>query len=842
MTTQLTFKLDLLSDYHVGTGTPLGSEVDSALLRDGNVPVLRGTTLVGLLRDSLWRLLQLQHAPFASYRLCRRSGRRDGPRYCGEESQPERCCPICYLLGTPHLPKRWRASSARPVGLGAPTASEGWFGFKVDSQPIYRVRVNPRTRRAATNQLFSQENGDGRLQFLFHLDFVGYGQPSFDEIALLVAAIRNIRELGRSRRRGQGTCRINLEPIDQQTEYLDHFEQTWLNDTVSLTLPKSNIPAVATISQPDGYAHLKSDPIRVRLIVRTDEPLVLARRNEAGSLFETQQIIFGTRLRGAFAGQFATQNDLTDPETYAQFVRLFFRDTIEFANLYPALRRDTYLYPAIPAPKDFLTCKIYSGFGKERHGAKGFAGQPVNTPLYCWHDDCNGKETALQSLLPNFVAIEEDFLREHSVSSHSEMHQQIDQLTQRVAGDNLFGYTVLETGQYFVGELQFDDEETWLSFQKLTAIPAEADQPFTLYLGKALWRGYGRVTACWQLYDDQEPPTLIRLPVSQRVNNPQQILTMTLLTDAIIVDEWGRHLNSFEPAWLQEELGLQIEPESLNVFAQTRQVDGFNAYLGLSRPRDIALVAASAVGFKLLTPPDDWLSRLEKIEQRGIGLRRLEGFGRVVFNHPIYADESLRKTVAEPLQLPSELRLMSQFTASELVLANQKKFVTGWQQLLDDSKQWQACRHEQFLGIARWLHTNGDKPLPQLRRRLVDPEQIKEQIKKKSLEEINNEFRLDLPAETYRQLRQLAAGDGDIAVELEHLGLPDKALTEAIPEYGVRYKASKIEQKGLNFICQMLNKLEDEADGNQAYQEIGLKMLAGRIAAEAKLARKEIDQ
>jgi CRISPR-associated protein Csx10 len=834
MSTQLIFKLELSSDYHVGTGIPLGSEVDSALLRDDKVPVLRGTTLMGLLRDSLWRLLQLQHASFANYRLCQRSGKHDRPRYCGEKGQPEKYCPICYLLGTPHLPKRWRVSSARPIGLDAPTASEGWSESKVDSQPIYRVRVNPRTRRAANNQLFSQENGDSRLQFLFNLDFVGYGQPSLDEIALLVAAIRNIRELGRSRRRGQGTCQITLEPITQQTDYLNHFEQTWLNDTVSLTLPKSNIPTVSTFSQPDDYAHFKSNPVRVRLLIRTDEPLVLARRNETGSLFETQHFIPGTRLRGAFASQFVNQNGLTDPETYAQFVRFFFRNTVEFANLYPALRKDVYLYSAIPAPKDFLTCKIYSGFGKGRHRAKGFAGQPVNIPTYCWHDDCNGKQIALQTL-SDFVAIEEDSLREHTVSSRSEMHQQIDQLTQRVDEDNLFGYTVLKTGQYFVGELQFDDEETWSSFQKLTAIPPETNKSFTLHLGKALRRGYGQVTACWQLCDDQEPHILNRLFLSQRVNNPQQILTMTLLTDAIIVDEWGRHLNSFECAWLQQELGLQIQPKSLNVFAQTRQVDGFNTYLGVSRSRDIALVAGSAVGFKLLNPPDDWLSHLEKIEQHGIGLRRREGFGRVVFNHPIYAEESLHKAVAEPLRLPSELRLVSKFTASERILSHQERFINTWQRQLDDNKHWQPCRHEQFLGVARWLHANADKPLPELRRRLVDPQQIKE----KSLEEINSEFRLDLSPEIYHHLRQLSGSE--IAVELEHLGLPDKALVEVITEseYGTRYKASPIKQEGLNFICSMLNKLESETDGNQAYQEIGLKMLADRIAAEAQLSRKE---
>jgi CRISPR-associated protein Csx10 len=51
---KLTFTLTLKADYHIGAGHGLGSQVDSALLRDGDkVPVIRGSTIEGLLRDGL---------------------------------------------------------------------------------------------------------------------------------------------------------------------------------------------------------------------------------------------------------------------------------------------------------------------------------------------------------------------------------------------------------------------------------------------------------------------------------------------------------------------------------------------------------------------------------------------------------------------------------------------------------------------------------------------------------------------------------------------------------------------------------------------------------------------
>ncbi|MBN1920779.1 MAG: hypothetical protein JW892_06005, partial [Anaerolineae bacterium] len=75
MVLRLTFELTLKSDYHIGAGYGLGS-IDSALHRDPDgVPVLRGTTLVGLFRDALRELLQF--APLHAARRCKASGLAD---------------------------------------------------------------------------------------------------------------------------------------------------------------------------------------------------------------------------------------------------------------------------------------------------------------------------------------------------------------------------------------------------------------------------------------------------------------------------------------------------------------------------------------------------------------------------------------------------------------------------------------------------------------------------------------------------------------------------------------------------------------------------------------------
>ena len=114
MTLTLTFEIALLSDYHIGAGHGLGPTVDSALYRDvDGRPVIRGTTVNGLLRDGLYRLLQLEPLHSDDRVKCKASGLRAGdqvPEYCGQFLPAAEVCPVCRVFGSPHTPKRWRIS------------------------------------------------------------------------------------------------------------------------------------------------------------------------------------------------------------------------------------------------------------------------------------------------------------------------------------------------------------------------------------------------------------------------------------------------------------------------------------------------------------------------------------------------------------------------------------------------------------------------------------------------------------------------------------------------------------------------------------------------------------
>lgn len=782
MSLKLTFEITLESDYHISAGHGKGALIDSALLRDGDgAPVLRGTTLSGLLRDGLWRLLQTKPLEGKARDI------HGGERYCGQYatgSNPD-LCPLCRLFGTPRRPKAWRISSARPATMQEPVSGK----HQPEGQTVARARIDPRTRRAEPRKLFSQEEGNSRWTFQFTVTWPTDDAGNLDEAALLTAAARNVRQLGRSRRRGQGECLFTLVDVegaaaiapvkaggeqDWQTLLLDRFAKHWIDGdpaspsrpTASLTLP----------NEPSG-----GSPVRVRLFVRTDEPLLIAKRAEAGNQFESLSVITGQVIRGALAWRAARRYDLDDRdgETYAAFVRTFLRDDVLLPDLYPAQFKTSALQPTIPAPRDLLTCKV----GRFDHGF-WFATEEVP-------EECERCDSKAFTEVKGFVTLSEYTWSRNpeydELKRSSEMHIRIAQEKGRVSEGDLFGYVALDAGQYFVGDLLCTDEAAWKRLQMLAHI--EPNQPIVLRLGKARRRGYGKVMVWFQIDQDEPEDVWIRLPLEERMKEVQRDLRLTLLTDTIITDRWGRYATGFESGWLSQV--LEQEVEIISAADGTHPVDGFDANLGLPRWRDITLAAGSTVRLQLKKAPD--LDCLRQLEQQGIGLRRNEGFGRVAFNHPMY---SRCRGITSNVEFPQALHLDPTPSSDE------EHFREEWEDVLGDTKSWKKCQDERFRAVARWLYANrhltSDKDLEELKTQLTSLGELPE----KAIEFIGGE-------EEYGKRHTLKPPTDRLA---EHLGI--------------------------KFVGDMLTELE-KLENYRRFWPLGVQMLAEHIAAAVETEKEE---
>jgi CRISPR-associated protein Csx10 len=394
---------------------------------------------------------------------------------------------------------------------------------------------------------------------------------------------------------------------------------------------------------------------------------------------------------------------------------------VRFSPLYPALRDVGLLYPTIPAPLDLLTCKAYPGFATDpsdidHHGAVGCAAQE-EVPSECPRCGAHGHHDVPMVGLPGFLPGSQNKLP-YTPRRRDELHPRLDPHTQRVATGDLFGYVALESGQYFIGDLWCQSEDIWQALCKLTGV-VRPQTPFTLRLGKATRRGYGLVTVWIENLAPEVGPWCERT-VEERVTNTRDPLTLTLLSDAILPDAWGRCRQTFDGALLQELLDTSVAIR--HTFCKADHVDSFNNTLGLPRWRDVVLKAGSAVGFTITGAVDlpTLHTRIQSLEQHGIGRRRHEGFGRVAFNHSVYSSSAALRETKVPLPEPLQLAQPPN-TGGAAVVRHDFEMMRSWlYRLRDDDLDPAQFREEKWTAVARWLWSAADQSVDALKDGLVN--------------------------------------------------------------------------------------------------------------------------
>lgn len=727
MSIQLSFRISIRSDYHISAGHGLGALLDSALHRDADgLPVLRGTTIAGLLRDGLRDLGStnpMQASVHWQQMVSAAESLVSDDRRGWEPSDA--------LFGAPGQPKRWQISSGRPANLTKPqnTGNSGWRSGGIGGQAAAHVRVHPALRRAETRKLFVREEGDQRLQFDFSITCPTIDEQAITEAALLVASARMVRHLGAGRRRGRGECSIHLQDVlgwpvksgdaqPNEKTLLAIFENCWLSNQ---PLAEFELPKPIPITPLPQTSH----PLRLIIATRTDEPVLIAQRAEAGNQFDSLGHIPGFVLRGAFANLLASRYDLSDTTIHQIFTRLFFRGVAQFSPLLPAFKQGRYLYPAIPFPQDLFVSELHPGKGRLIDGHTVQDGRGAARGDF--KDSQSGRDLKLEPL-SGWMTVREN-AEVVAADRSSEMHVTMDPETGRARDQQLFSYVTIPTGQYFLGEIVFSDSSDWRMLQKLIGlpdvVPAEEDSEdatgqastvFEMRVGKAIRRGYGLLSCTLSQATHPTHSLWAGLPLENRVTSIQQPLTLTLLSDAIVADQWGRSYQCFDESWLSKTLDVKVTianekgvksgiPHPLQ-FARGKIVDTFNNHIGLPRHRDIAMTAGSAV--TLLVDEDITLdhlrARLQTVEMQGIGLRRHEGFGRVVFNHPVYNNACQAVGDAAAIKMSDAMQHGAAYYDD--FLSSEARFRNEWRESVSFKDEEKAkLRHEEFDGLVREIRT-----------------------------------------------------------------------------------------------------------------------------------------
>ncbi len=400
-------------------------------------------------------------------------------------------------------------------------------------------------------------------------------------------------------------------------------------------------------------------------LLNLQEP-VLATQPYSGEANSRTSLPFipGSMLRGAMIRKYAPEKK--DPLLDDRFRRLFFDDGVCFLNAYPAHPKSGVRM--LPKPLSWFVEKDQTDDPDEIFDFALEIDDALEQPMATRCDFCH---------------VEDGVAHLETVGFKVTMHNASDDRNKRAErSSQLFRYETLASGQEFAGAILSEDEADLLVLRSLLKRGA-------IFLGGAHTGGHGRVEILnleliddWRECSEDEP---------YFDEGEQEIVTITLLSDAIVRDENGCDLPDMAKAFAIERPlrngasgNDSAVLEAFRAYAKTRLVGGFNRKWGLPLSQSWALCAGSVFRCPANAVANE---KLRELVRRGLGERRNEGFGRIAVNWQTLPE--LGTTKAEKLHKSPGVTLSAKSNDLAENMAKRllrNRLETELVELLDDAK------------------------------------------------------------------------------------------------------------------------------------------------------------
>ncbi len=339
----------------------------------------------------------------------------------------------------------------------------------------------------------------------------------------------------------------------------------------------------------------------------------------------------GSQVRGLLIHRYIERRKLSQADVAgdADCRRLFFNGMTRYLHAYPLAESQQR---SLPTPRALLRRKSHE------------LGTAYNASHAEWDDEQRQiaeHDDTLKAIGQPFCVIDDDRISLHQPRPNQiAVHVFRDRVKGRATAGRgtVFRYEALAAGQWFSGCILVDQDADAATIRELL-------QPDIAWLGRSRSAGYGKVRIVaegermgeWREIDGSYPAIAAH-----------QYATLTLLSDTILRDRHGQPVDSLaqqlvareptveEPRLLLDDqilsayLGIHVLIDATHSFSAVTQHGGFNRTWQLPLPQTHALKAGSVIVFQPQTALDTTLVR--RLEQRGIGERRAEGFGRVAFD------------------------------------------------------------------------------------------------------------------------------------------------------------------------------------------------------------------
>jgi hypothetical protein len=334
------------------------------------------------------------------------------------------------------------------------------------------------------------------------------------------------------------------------------------------------------------------------------EEVVISERaaNEGGH--SSLDYLQGATFLGAIAARLYDQ--LSEQEAY----EVFHSGKVRFGNALPLSEEEQLTYPM---PLCWYKKK------RDNYGGK-------MTLCNYQHNEFN-KRFQPEQLRGNYISLgaSEPKHRITEILPRFRMKTAIDPEVGTARDSQLFGYSSLPPDLEFFSRLEADDDIAPELFERIVGLLRGE-----LKLGRSRSAEYGAVDI--ELSEQSEHPDERELPKAASQ------ITLWLLADAALQDENGQPL--LHPTAQSVGLPAHFQLDMEKTFVRSRRYAPFNAFRRRRELERVVLNMGSVLHFTSQEKKDVDAATLQPIQERGIGLHRQAGLGRVWINPKILADET----------------------------------------------------------------------------------------------------------------------------------------------------------------------------------------------------------
>lgn len=196
----------------------------------------------------------------------------------------------------------------------------------------------------------------------------------------------------------------------------------------------------------------------------------------------------------------------------------------------------------------------------------------------------------------------------------NEMSVKIDEKTKSAAEGMLFNTEFIECKEKFTGDIYLPSELI------------NEGTNYTIYIGKLKYKGYGKAKIVFKKYNEKSKDLEKRIEKLNSQIGENKYITFDLCSDLVLPFNEIYDVDAQFRALANLGEGLTLDPS--RSFINTGKLGGYNIINNVRKMDELILVKGSVLTYKVEKELD--IEALKKIEESGLGLRRNEGFGRVL--------------------------------------------------------------------------------------------------------------------------------------------------------------------------------------------------------------------